>query len=80
MHQNVFIYGKKKKTMDAMMNYFLRIAAGMLAIYLVNTILESFSLPIQVGMNTYNILVMGIFGTPGLLLLYGVSTYFMFRG
>ncbi len=74
------VYGVKKKRMDIFVNYTLRMAAGILGIYLVNAILNSFSIPVNVGINTYNMLVIGLLGTPGFLLVYGVFAYFILKG
>ena len=74
------VYGVKKKRMDIFVNYTLRMAAGILGIYLVNAILNSFSIPVNVGINTYNVLVIGLLGTPGFLLVYGVFAYFILKG
>lgn len=75
----LFLYGKKKKKMDALLNFGLRMAAGTLGIYLVNQILQSVHISVQVGINFYNTLTLGVLGVPGFLLLYGISTYFMLK-
>lgn len=70
------VYGIKKKKMELFLNFVLRIAAGALAIYLVNVILQTLKIQINVGINSYNLLAIGVLGTPGFLLLYGISAYF----
>lgn len=75
----LLVYGIKKKKMDAFMNFVLRMAAGALGVYLVNVILQTLEVKISVGINSYNLLTMGLLGTPGFLLLYGVSTYFALK-
>lgn len=72
-------YGVKRKKIEIFLNFVLRMAAGTLGIYLVNTILTSFNSSIMVGLNSYNVLTLGVLGTPGFLLLYGVSTYFALK-
>lgn len=70
------VYGKKKKKWEPLINFILRMAGGTLGIYLTNMILEGIGLDFFVGVNTYNLLTLGVLGTPGFLLLYGVSAYF----
>lgn len=75
----LLIFGIRRKKLEAFMNFTLRMAGGTLGIYLMNIILKSFELKIQVGINAYNLLALGILGTPGFLLLYGLSTYFTLK-
>ena len=75
----LLVFGIKRKRMDVLLNFVLRMATGTLGIYLVNTILNSLQVGVFVGINTYNILALGMLGTPGFLLLYGVSAYFALK-
>lgn len=75
----LLILGIRKKKPILFVNFILRMAGGTLGIYLVNVILKSFELKMQVGINTYNLLTLGILGTPGFLLLYGISAYFTLK-
>lgn len=70
------VYGKKKRKWDPLLNFILRMVSGTLGIYLTNMILQGIGLKFIVGVNTYNLLTLGVLGTPGFLLLYGVSAYF----
>lgn len=73
------IYGKKKSKWDPLLNYLLRIAGGILGIVVVNLLLKTTGLTLNIGLNAYNLLVLGVLGTPGFLLLYGVGAYFMLK-
>lgn len=75
----LFYYGIKRKNKEAFVTYFLRMAGGALGIYLTNTILKSLDFHVQVGLNTYNLLALGVLGVPGYLMLYGISTYFTLK-
>lgn len=66
-----------KKNMELFLNLLLRLAAGMVGIYVINTILSFASITSLVGLNPLNILVIGVLGAPGFALLYGLSAYFM---
>lgn len=65
--------------MNLFLNFVLRVFAGFVGIYLVNIILMKCSLNISVGMNEVNALVLGLLGTPGFLLLYGISFYYCLK-
>ena len=75
----LFVLGIRKKKLESFVNFILRMTAGTLAIYLVNVILESLKISVSVGINAYNIFTLGLLGTPGFLLLYGISTYFTLK-
>lgn len=65
-----------KQRFDLIVNFALRIVAGLLAIYILNIVLHSFSIDVVVGLNALTALTVGILGFPGLLLLYAISTFF----
>lgn len=75
----LLVFGIRRKRMEVLLNFVLRMTSGMLGIYLVNTILKSLEVGVKVGINSYNILALGILGTPGFLLIYGVSAYFSLK-
>jgi len=75
----LLVYGIKKKKMDALVNYGLRIVGGTLGIYCANVILGTVGVNVNVGINPYNLLTIGILGTPGFLLLYGIGVYFVLK-
>lgn len=70
------VYGKKKRKWEPFLNFVLRMVSGTIGIYLANLIFQGIGLKFIVGVNTYNLLTLGLLGTPGFLLLYGVSAYF----
>ncbi len=72
----LIFYGIIKHRFDFLVNFGLRIFAGLLGIYLMNTLLESFALSLGVGLNGITALSVGLLGIPGFLLIYGVAIYF----
>ncbi len=66
----------KRKRMEIFINFVLRLAAGAVGIYLLNTILAMASIQTLVGFNMTNVLVVGVLGLPGFALLYGLGFYF----
>lgn len=74
----LIVVGLIKHRFDLLVNFGLRIFAGLLGIYLLNTILLNFNLALGVGTNGTNALIIGLLGIPGFLLVYGTATYFHF--
>lgn len=66
----------KRKRMEIFINFALRLAAGAVGIYLLNTILAMASIQTLVGFNMTNVLVVGVLGLPGFAMLYGLGFYF----
>ncbi len=66
----------KRKRMEIFINFVLRLAAGAVGIYLLNTILAMASIQTLVGFNMTNVLVVGVLGLPGFAMLYGLGFYF----
>ena len=66
----------KRKRMEIFINFALRLAAGAVGIYLLNTILVMASIQTLVGFNMTNVLVVGVLGLPGFAMLYGLGFYF----
>ncbi|NMB44692.1 MAG: transcriptional regulator [Clostridiales bacterium] len=66
-----------KQRFDLLVNFALRIVAGLLAIYISNTLLQGFGLDLTVGLNALTALVVGVLGLPGFALLYGLAFFFM---
>lgn len=69
----------KYKT-EILVNFLLRIVAGIVGIYLLNFILKYKGIDIGVGINSITILLVGLFGIPGFILTYSISLYFIIRG
>ncbi len=66
-----------KQRFDLLVNFALRIVAGLLAIYILNTLLQSIGVDLSVGMNALNALIIGVLGLPGFALLYGLALFFI---
>ncbi len=56
-----------------MLNFVMRSVLGTIAIYFMNSWLESVGISTGVGINVFTILTSGILGFPGLLALYGIG-------
>jgi inhibitor of the pro-sigma K processing machinery len=74
----LILFGVIKHRFDLIVNFGLRIFAGLLGIYLLNTLFDSIGVAIVAGTNSFNALVVGLLGVPGFLLVFGVATYFYF--
>lgn len=55
--------------------FFVRAFLGLAVIVLVNYILDAGGASISVGINPFSFLTSGIFGIPGVALLYGIVLY-----
>ena len=58
-----------------LVNFFVRAILGMALIFFVNELLESQGSSVRVGMNVLTLLTFGIFGIPGVALLYGICFF-----
>lgn len=65
-----------KKHANVVFNIGLRTIFGVASICLLNTLIDNIGLTTMVGVNGISIVVVGAFGVPGILLLYG-GTYFL---
>ncbi len=74
----LILFGLIKHRFDLLVNFGLRIFAGLLGIYLLNSLLLNFGLTLGVGTNGLTALVIGLLGFPGFLLVYGIAAYFYF--
>lgn len=61
-----------KKNAQIVLNFFVRIAVGAVAIVFLNDYFEMQNIPIIVGLNHVTLLTSGILGIPGVAALYGV--------
>lgn len=61
---------------ETLINFILRIAVGIVAIYFFNVILQYKDMNCTVGINGYSILTLGTLGTPGFVLMYAISFYY----
>lgn len=71
-------FGLIKHRFDLLVNFGLRLFSGLLGIYLLNSLFQSFGLTLGVGTNGLTALVIGLLGLPGFLLVYGVAAFFYF--
>ena len=62
---------------EKILNFMLRAVFGMIAIFLINSLLTSRGLGEGVGINPLSLLTSGALGLPGIALLYGVHFYFL---
>lgn len=56
-------------------SFLIRAVAGMALIFFVNQFLASKGIAPQVGLNPVTFITSGVFGTPGVALLYGIAFY-----
>ncbi len=64
-----------KKGPGIVIGFFVKAVVGMALIFFINEFLESQGIPSGVGMNYATLGVTGIFGIPGVALLYGIGFY-----
>ena len=57
------------------LNFIIRAVLGMAIIFFVNKYLDYRNISISVGMNGVSFVASGIFGIPGVALLYGIVLY-----
>ena len=74
----VLIIGVAKKLTGWAVTVILRGAAGGLGIYLLNTLLPLSGITLRLGINLFNMLIVGILGLPGLGLLYAIVSIDVF--
>ncbi len=55
--------------------FLIRAAAGMALIFFINQFLADQGITLQVGLNPLTFAASGVFGTPGVALLYGIAFY-----
>ncbi len=75
----LLVISLRRKKMELFINFVLRLITGAVGIYLINALLGLVKIESAVGLNGVNMLVVGALGIPGLVLLYSVGVYFMFR-
>ena len=64
-----------EKGVRIMVNFFVRVVVGIALVFFVNEFVSLQGVPGQVGINPIPVLSSGIFGVPGVALLYGISFY-----
>lgn len=63
------------KIADVIINFLIRALIGMAVIFFLNEFLAAKGIETAVGLNAFSGVVSGIFGLPGVALLYGVGFY-----
>jgi inhibitor of the pro-sigma K processing machinery len=61
--------------MEKILNILMRGILGTIAMYFINSMLESAGISLGVGVNIYTVLTSGILGFPGILALYAIGIY-----
>lgn len=74
----LILFGIVKHRYDLLVNFGLRIVAGLVGIYLLNTLFHSLGLGVEVGTNSFTALVIGLLGLPGFIVVYGIAAYYYF--
>lgn len=65
-----------KRRPDLIVSFALRASVGTAGIYLLDLIMRSKGININVGINTASVLVNGFLGLPGFIMLYGLAYYY----
>nr|WP_305115045.1 pro-sigmaK processing inhibitor BofA family protein [uncultured Acetatifactor sp.] len=61
--------------MEKILNLIMRAILGTIAMYFVNSLLDSLGMSLGVGINAATVLTSAVLGFPGLLALYGIGIY-----
>ena len=64
-----------ERKVDIVVNFFVRAIVGITLIFFINEFLVTKGITADVGINPVNFTVAGIFGIPGVALLYGIGLY-----
>ena len=64
-----------QKHSNFMVNFLIRMIAGLILIFLVNGYFVSREIPVRVGLNPITMATSGTLGVPGVALLYGIAFY-----
>ena len=64
-----------KKSLEFFVNFLVRAVVGITIIFLVNEFLMTQGINAPVGVNLLNVTVTGVFGVPGVIMLYGIGFY-----
>lgn len=60
---------------DLILNFWLRVVAGMIGIFMYNTLLSSLGIGITIGINLLNLLIVGTLGISGFGLIAAVAAF-----
>lgn len=64
-----------RKNAEIVLNFFVRAILGVMAMYMLNMLLEKVGIAGSVGINPVTVLTVGSLGTGGIALLYGILLY-----
>lgn len=67
-----------RKKPERIINFVLRTLIGTAGIYLLDFVLRSNGLEVNVGINAATVLTNGILGLPGFIMLYGLAAYYTY--
>lgn len=73
----VLAIGFLRRKAEIILNFAVRSILGVIAIYMINLLLESAGLEVAAGIGPVSILTVGSLGTGGLALIYGILFYNM---
>lgn len=68
------------KKVEWVVNFVFRALLGVVLLYCINSVLVSFGVKQVPGINEINIASIGLFGMPGILMLYAIMVYYNVRG
>jgi len=64
-----------EKKSGIIINFLVRAVVGVTLIFFINEYLMTKGIDANVGINLINFTVSGVFGVPGIILLYGIGLY-----
>lgn len=73
----VLMIGFLRRKAEIILNFAVRSILGVIAIYMINLLLESIGLEVAAGIGPVSVLTVGSLGAGGLALLYGILFYNM---
>ena len=71
----VLIIGVLRRKAAFLLRFFVRMLVGGLAIYVTNGCLASAGISLAVGLNLFNLIIVGCLGTGGFGMLYAILLY-----
>ena len=70
----VLLIGLFRKKAEIVVNFVLRGMLGLFSIYILNEVFALQSISLNVGINPISVSLAGVFGLPGVALLYGITS------
>jgi len=75
----LIVVGYVKHNFELIINFALRMFAGLGGIFLLNLLLLKIGFQIYVGTNAFTALTVGVLGVPGFMVMYCVATYYYLK-